>query len=486
MSYISISFYILLAVIVLSYYVLPKNYRWIALFFGSVFFYYSVSGSVKTCVSFALTILLGWLFGFLVERQRNRKSKAWFRWILCFCILIPLILFKLTNGFNFLEDIFHRHPWLAPLGISYFSLQLYSYLRDIDSGKISPQKNPLKFMLYMSFFPQVVQGPIPRYDELSGQLFDGNRFESTNMINSMELVTWGFFLKFMIADKALVVVDQIYNGYLDMTGSVILLGAVLYCIQLYSDFLACVTISQGVAYAFGIRLNNNFRHPFFAPTVQDFWRRWHISLSYWLRDYVYIALGGSRKGTIRKYFNLCVTFILSGIWHGGLALHYLVWGLLQAVLQIIGGTTIIVRNKALNALKISPQCIPIRFFRAAVTSGFFVFTQIIFRAESLSKGFFMIQKIFTGLNWTELKSLMPTIIDMGAFMDPEEWYVLFISIAVLLCISLMQSRICIREYIRGLWLPVRWIAYIAPVLVIVIFGSYGYGFNAADFIYGGF
>lgn len=486
MNYVSIAYYLMTAAVLALYYMLPLRQRWLALLAGSVCFYYFAAGSVTACICFLATILLGWGFGFLVERLRAGEKKAWPGWILCFCALIPLAIFKLSGEVSGLEGVFDRYPWLAPLGISYYSLQLYSYLRDIGNGKTAPQKNPLKFILYMSFFPQVVQGPIPRYDELSGQLFDGNRFEDSNIISAMGLVTWGFFLKYMIADKADVVVGQIFDAYTDMTGAVILLGAVLYSIQLYADFLACVTIAQGVAIAFGIRLRDNFHHPYFAPTVQDFWRRWHMSLSFWLRDYVYIGLGGNRKGKIRKYLNLIITFLVSGFWHGGLALNYLFWGLLHALYQVIGSITIGVRNRLLGAVRIRPESVPVRFFRAFVTSFLVMIAWIIFRAENLSIGLDMISRLFGNLNFTELTELIPTVLRMGAFMDPKEWYVLFISTAVLLCVSLIQSRLCIRDYIGGLWLPVRWAVYIIPVLTVVIFGSYGHGFNAADFIYGGF
>lgn len=426
------------------------------------------------------------MIGFLMERVRVGSNGRWSGFALCLLSVVPLIGYKLSGGVTELNGIFSRNTWLVPLGISYYSLQLYSYLADINKGKISPQKNPLKFILYMSFFPQVIQGPIPRYDELSGQLFNGNRFKASNIVNAMELVTWGFFLKYMIADKADIVVGQIFDAYSDMTGAVILLGTVLYSIQLYADFLACVTIAQGVAIAFGIRLRDNFHHPYFASTVQDFWRRWHMSLSFWLRDYVYIGLGGNRKGKTRKYLNLIITFLVSGFWHGGLALNYLFWGMLHAVYQVIGSLTIGVRNRMLNIVRIPPESLPVRLFRAFVTSFLVMTAWIIFRAETLAKGLDMISRMFGNLNYTELKELIPTVLRMGAFMDPKEWYVLFISIAVLLCVSLIQSRFCIRNLVDRLWLPLRWVIYIVPVLIVVIFGSYGHGFNAADFIYGGF
>lgn len=472
MSYISISFYILFGLTVILYYMFPVRLRWTVLLAGSVFFYCFAAPSLRSCIFFLATILLGWLLGFFVGRVRHA-------FILCLCSLLPLIAFKLNTPLT-------AHPLLVPLGISYYSLQLYSYLSDVRSGRIAPQRNPFKFILYMSFFPQIVQGPIPRYDKLSDQLFNGNGFDSRNIVSSMELIVWGFFLKYMIADKADVVVGEIFGGYTDMTGAVILLGAILYSIQLYADFLACVTIARGTAIAFGIRLRDNFHHPYFAPTVQDFWRRWHMSLSFWLRDYVYIPLGGSRKGVIRKYINLVITFLVSGFWHGGLAPNYLFWGLLHALYQIAGSLTIGVRNRLLGLSRLTPDSFPVRLFRAAVTSFLVMVAWVIFRADTLAQGLDMLKMMFTTTTWPELKELMPAIIRMGAFMDPKEWYVLGISIALLLAVSLAQSRVIIKDVISRLWLPFRWFIYIAAIITVAVFGSYGSGFNAADFIYGSF
>ncbi|MCR5237782.1 MAG: MBOAT family protein, partial [Lachnospiraceae bacterium] len=270
------------------------------------------------------------------------------------------------------------------------------------------------------------------------------------------------------------------------TGAVLLLGSVLYSVQLYADFLACVTIAQGVASAFGIRLMDNFHHPYFASTVQDFWRRWHMSLSFWLRDYVYIPLGGNRKGKIRKHLNLIITFLVSGFWHGGLALNYLFWGLLHAFYQLIGSFTIGIRNRIWNAVNLNPKSFPVRLLRAMATSFLVMIAWIFFRADSLFVGLDMTCRMFRDLKWTELKDLIPTVLKMGAFMDPKEWYVLIVSIGILLIISLLQSKYVIKDLVSRLYLPARWLIYVSAILIVVIFGSYGHGFNAADFIYGGF
>ena len=486
MNYISISFYILLLLIIPVYYLLPLRHRWCALLAGSGVFYFFASGSLPACLCFLAMIMTGWAIGLLTGRLRSAGGRRWLISVLSLCTLIPLILFKLRGGADGTEGIFSEYKWLAPIGLSYFSLQMYSYLFDVGKGRIEPQRNPFRFILYMSFFPQVIQGPIPKYEELSPQLYEGNRYRSENIVSGMQLVVWGFFLKYMIADRADVVVSQIFEGYMDMTGAVILLGGVLYSIQLYADFLACVTISQGVAEFFGIKLRDNFAHPYFAPTVQDFWRRWHMSLSFWLRDYVYIPLGGNRKGKIRKYINLILTFLVSGFWHGGLALNFIFWGLLHAFYQVVGGLTIGLRNRALKAVHISPSSVPVRLIRAGITCFLVMTAWIIFRAGTLADGLNMLLIMTGGITWTELKELMPTILRMGAFMDPAEWYMLFISSGVLLIVSLIQSRRSLRELINGLWLPIRWAVYICAMLAVMIFGSYGHGFNAADFIYGGF
>ena len=157
----------------------------------------------------------------------------------------------------------------------------------------------LKYALFISFFPQIIQGPIPRYEKLGNELFEGHTFNSQGFMNGIQLIIWGFFLKFMIADKASIIVNTVFNNFATYNGLYVWIAAILYSLQLYTDFLACVTLSQGISLLFGISIDDNFQRPYFATSVKDFWRRWHMSLSSWLRDYVYIPLGGNRKGTCR-------------------------------------------------------------------------------------------------------------------------------------------------------------------------------------------
>lgn len=318
MTYTSVYYYIFVIVLIIFYYVFPLRYRWIILLVGSLGFYYQLSKGSWWLLG--LTLLVSYLSGILIEKNaisskivmgggKNRLS-------LCFLlaslllVVLPLIL---TKQFSFQNQPFFS---LSSLGLSFYTLQIVSYLVDIYNGRIHAQKNFAKYALFVSFFPQIVQGSIPRYEQLSEQLYEGHRFDERGFSKGIQMIVWGFFLKMMIADKAGIVVDTVFGDPQTYQGEYVLAAGILYSIQLYTDFLACVCLAQGCAELFGIRLADNFRHPYFAESVKDFWSRWHISLSTWLRDYIYIPLGGSRRGKIRKYINLVITFVVSGIWHG--------------------------------------------------------------------------------------------------------------------------------------------------------------------------
>ena len=474
MSYLSTAFYIMVIFMAVIYYILPKKFRWYVLLAGSLYFYYVISGSLKSCLVFFLQAVIGYAGGIVTEKKRSKGLTVFF----VILSILPLIYVKAGT------DLLQSHIWMATIGISYYTLQMIAYIADIYRGKTDAQRNPLKYLLFISFFPQIVQGPIPRYNDLSQRLYSGNEFSMRSIIRSTELIIWGFFLKYMIADRASVAVDQIFADYAVQPGVVILLGAVLYSIQLYADFLACVTISQGVAGIFGIDLTDNFRRPYFSSSIQEFWRRWHMSLSFWLRDYVYIPLGGSRKGRIRKYINLIFTFLVSGLWHG-IGLNFVAWGLLHAFYQIIGGLTIKIRNRLWEFIRLKPTSVPVRIIRAAGTSFLAMTAWILFRADSLYTGVAMINTMFTKTDADQFKDL-GLIIKMGAFMSPRDWYALIASIIILFTVSLIQSRTEIRSLLEKRPFFIHGAAVIAAFMIVLVFGNYGYGFDASDFIYGGF
>lgn len=459
MSYTAPAYFLMIAVLSVFYYLVPKQHRYLVLLAGSMLFYYLVSaGRTVLILFFLLTAAFAFGTGIVLERSNDKK-----RFILVIgwtVLLAPLLV-------NRARDFLLRgqwNSWVLPVGISFYTMQLCAYLSDIAGGKISAQKHFPKFLLFTSFFPQIIQGPIPRYAQLSRQLEEGHDFDEQQVTKGMYLVLGGLFLKYMIADHAAPVVSAVFENYASFAGRYIWLAGILYSIQLYADFLSCSTMSQGVSLMFGIRLADNFDHPYFSVSIRDFWRRWHISLSSWLRDYVYIPLGGSRKGTFRKYVNLCVTFLVSGLWHGG-AVQYLVWGLYHAFLQI-----------AESILPERYSRLPV-ILRILITDLLVMIGWFFFRAQGLRAAAVMILGLFRRSDTVSLSELGTDGYDMA---------VLAVSCLILLWAGLCQRKTSLSNELVKKPLAVRWAVCLCLIFAILIFGAYGSGFDPQDFIYGGF
>ena len=483
MAYTSIKFYIFLVAVLLIYYMIPFSFRWLSLLAASVAFYFMVyrTGWWILLIQILLTYAAGMCIGSL-----NRKNTV-FYYRLKETILVVILLFTaipwfcIKNGDFILSSVLYRptFSWIVPLGISFYTFQMISYLVDIYKDKIQAQANPLKYALFILFFPQIVQGPIPRYGDLAEQLYQGHLFEEKTFCRGFQMILWGFFLKFMIADKSAVVVNEIFAYPSQYTGCYVLVAGVLYSFELYADFMACTKICRGTAELFGIHLSDNFMRPYQSVSVKDFWRRWHISLSSWLRDYIYIPLGGSRKGKVLKYINLTITFAVSGIWHGG-GYKFLFWGLLHVFYQIVGDLTAEVQNKMFRFLKLREQTAAYKMFQRISVFFWVMLAWVIFRADSLTIGIGMVKSIFTVYNpWIFFND---SLFLLG--LEWKEWYVLLISVGILLFIEHRQENgTHISEHILILPFYMRWFLYITVILVVMIYGTYGFGFDAQDFIY---
>lgn len=474
MYFLSLEFYLFLCLAVCLYYSFPITRRWYVLLAGSIFLYVRLAAKAWWIVG--LTILFSYSMGILLFRQRGREkegNKA--KGILAFSIIVVVL------PLLFLKHINKSGTFIVPLGISFYTLQITAYLVDIYRGKVDKLPDFFPYILYILFFPQVFQGPIPRYDQLGEQLTTGHSFSEREFTKAAHLILWGFFLKLVIADKAAIVVNCVFDNFQEYGGFFVLAAGILYSIQLYTDFMACVCIAKGAAGLFGIQLADNFRHPYFAVSIKDFWRRWHISFSSFLRDYLYIPLGGSRKGTVRKYGNLLVVFIVSGIWHGT-GFRYLVWGLLHAGYQIVGEMTTPVRNRIYRAIKLPEGSVARNAMQRIGTFFWVMLAWIFFRAKGVSAGVHMILSMFQTYNpWALFDDSMFTL---GLVW--KEWVVLLLAILILVQVSRMQQKMCIRDWILEQHILFRWLLYIGTATVIMVFGTYGFGFDAQDFIYGGF
>lgn len=496
MSFLSLHFAAMAAVLFFFYYILPKRFQPYLLLIGSLYFYYRCSGMLLL-VMFAAS-LVAFLAGRLLHKYRqpnaekSSKKQLFSGKLLCglsvIFLLLPLVVLKYSSfilrfmgsdhaSFNIFNTITSIG---LPIGISFYTLQLIAYCVDIYRAKYAPETGFLRFLLFTSFFPQILQGPIPRYEALSKTLFAKHEFEPETVTAGLWKLLGGIALKLLIADKAGIFVNAVFNTDEVFSGVVYLTAGILYSFQLYADFLSCVLLAQGVALLFGIRLSENFAQPYFASSIQDFWRRWHISLSSWLRDYVYIPLGGNRNGTIRTKCNLLITFLVSGIWHGS-GFKYLFWGLMHGCYQVAGKLLLPLRDRFFCTCHCPEKA---RICLKRITTFILVlFAWIIFRANSLRDGLYALYAIV--FDFQPVRFVDGGLLLFG--LNIPEFIVLFFCIVVLLYMdykatqqkSLFQNILtlsCTKQFILALVL----------LLCITIFGTYGFGYDANSFIYGGF
>ncbi len=485
MSYTSLEYFAFLLLLIIVYYILPKRFRWMSLLAGSLFFYWQIMTDKRQIFILLFSLIVTYFCGLILQKLKKSSNIIKKRLILFTGIgfsTLPLLAEKAGSLLLGNKGIPENISILIPIGLSFYSLQLIAYLVDIYKGKITVQVNPLKFTLFATFFPQIIQGPIPRYGQLKSELFEGHDFKQENLMKGIQLVIWGFFLKFMIADKASIVVNTVFDNFPTYRGTYIWIAAILYSLQLYTDFLSCTTISQGVSKMLGINLTDNFNRPYFSTSVKDFWRRWHMSLSLWLRDYIYIPLGGNKFGLGRKWLNLLVTFGVSGLWHGD-SLKYIFWGLLHSVYQICGEMYFRVAKKHKPELVTKEPTVITTHVRRIRTFFLVMIAWVVFRAASFKTSLKMIRSMFADFNPWILGD--DSVFNLG--LGWKEFAVLILSLLLLLVISTKQEAgVKIRDWFAKQNIAVRWITYLLAIWSIWIFGSYGFGFNAQDFIYGGF
>ena len=310
MNFISLTFVFLFPIVLILYWKLPWKYRELFLLAVSYFFYIKESSWAGGLL--LLTTVTTYLAGLAIEKGRHKKGWLIFTVAVCIGLLIGL---KYS---------------VPPVGISFYTFQTMAYVIDVYRGEIAAEKNPRSYALFISFFPQLVAGPIERAGNLLGQLKEKHTKSRAALVNSAWLILRGFYKKVVVADYLAVYVDKVYSSPEKAGGIGAVLGTVFFAIQIYCDFSGYTDIARGAARMMGIRLMENFRHPYRAVSIQDFWRRWHISLTRWFTDYVYIPLGGNRKGFVKQCRNILIVFLLSGFWHGA-SWNFVVWGMIHGI-----------------------------------------------------------------------------------------------------------------------------------------------------------
>ena len=493
MLFNSVDFLLFFPLVTAAYFLLPHRVRWVWLLAASYYFY--MCWNAKYAVLIALSTLITYAGGLLIGRaeetadkvRRIRRKKLWV--FLSFASNLAILFF--FKYFNFFLDNlsvllalagvgFKRPDFdvMLPVGISFYTFQALSYTVDVYRGEVEPEKNLFRYALFVSFFPQLVAGPIERSKNLLGQMYERHVFDPDRVRDGLLLMLWGMFEKIVIADRLAMLVDYVYANYPDLPGSAAVLATVLFAVQIYCDFGGYSHIAIGAAQVMGFTLMENFRRPYLARSAAEFWRRWHISLSTWFRDYLYIPLGGNRRGKARKYWNTMVTFLTSGLWHGA-SWNFVIWGGLNGAYQVAGEMLRPVRARLCRALHIDPERLPWRLVRTVFTFCMVDFAWLFFRAPSFAAAREMLAHM---VKHFELSALPGQLFALG--LDRANLAAALAAIGVLALADLLRERYgSLRPCITRRVLPVRWAIYLGGVLAVLIFGIYGPGYDPAAFIY---
>ena len=491
MTFNTFTFYLFFSAIVIVNYLLPRRWRWVWLLISSYVFYsfsdVKYSAVLLTCTG------ISYLAGRMVAKTVDNTLKK--TWMLVGVILNVgiLILFRYMNFFfdsistaaatAGLQWTFRGIELLYPIGISFYTFQVISYLLDVYSGKVEAERNFGHYALYVSFFPQLLIGPIERYNHLKPQLLNPKPFKYQEFVDSFVRIGWGLFKKLVIADRLAVVANTVFTAPQDFNSPKLVVAVIAFSFQIYIDFSAYSDIAIGTASILGINLVENFERPYFAKSVIDFWRRWHISLNNWLRDYVFIKLNYKhRRKKPRKLWisiDVMTTFFISGLWHGA-SWTFVIWGALHGVYQIIEILTQEIRDKVVKKLNMDRGTFAHRTFQVLFTFGLVSFAWLFFKADSISDAVQIMKSIITLKGITIEEAWIFKDGSLG--LDSKDFWMMAHTLLILMVVEFAGRKHDLLAVLNKQPIWFRWAVYYLLFFSITIFGFYGEA-NAVDFVY---
>ncbi|MDE6025498.1 MAG: MBOAT family protein [Lachnospiraceae bacterium] len=476
MLFNSFAFAIFLPVVFALYWVIPHKYRWMLLLVASYYFY--MSWNVKYVFLILLTTAVSYFAAIFLEKASDKKRK---RFILAMTAIICLGVLFFFKYFNFVSEsvvsflnlfTLKLNPLtlklMLPVGISFYTFQTLSYVIDVYKGEVQAEHHFGIYATFISFFPQLVAGPIERTTNLLPQIKAQHQFDYVQASYGLKLMAWGYFKKIVIADTLSQYVSKIYDEPHQYQGFAFVLATLFFAIQIYCDFSGYSDIAIGTAKLLGINLMTNFKSPYWSQSIKEFWGRWHISLSTWFRDYIYIPMGGNRVGHLRHCFNLVVTFLVSGLWHGA-NWTFVIWGGIHGIAQALESTIIPKKyNKSTGLFWI---------IRVMFVFAFCSFAWIFFVSSSIGDALYVISHMFSGIgNISEY--LRGGFSDIGMARLP--FALICIWIFILAIYDLLSLKTDVIEVISDKKKMIRWFVYVCFVLIIVFFSQKGI---AAEFVY---
>lgn len=524
----SLYIFMFLPIVLLAYQLTPKKIRWFTLVLSGYVFFWMLSGKLVIYLigTTIWTHYIGlWLADLklqckvdtigqekqeidIIQKQYKKKERMV---LICGIVLVVAVLAYLKY-YNFFAQnanvllktagspiLLQAKTLLLPIGISFYSLQAVGYMADVYWEKISAQQNPGKIALFLGFFPQIMEGPISMYSQVTEDLWEGRSLTGENLSQGSVRILWGLFKKMIIADRLYVLVSEIFDHYQKYSGVIVAVAAVAYTVQLYMEFSGCMDIIIGSGRMFGVTLPENFRQPFASRNAAEFWRRWHITLGIWFKTYIFypVSVSGivkkwSRFG--RKHLGKQITrigvsaialfpvWLCNGLWHGP-RWSYIFYGMYYFMILLGGIILEPVRTKWIKACHINEDAFYYKIPQILKTWMIIFVGELFFRANGFRAGWHMFRSIFQNF---ELKKLWDGTL-LTFRLDKADWMVIFAGCAVAAIVGMIKERNLLGESgIQRLWLPVRWAVYYGLIFAIVIFGAYGIGYQQVDMIYAGF
>ena len=526
MSYTSLISLIFLVLACCTYYLCPLKIRWVVLLGANMVFYVAsgwdnllyLLGAIV--ISYLVTLKIGKLHEEFkaikktgeydrkqlkeIKGQYEKKRKRYLV-IGLVAVILALVVVKYTNfilknvhsvlSIAGIERDYVTVNILVPLGVSFFTFQIISYMVDVHKENAVVQKNFFRYALYVSFFPSVTQGPIPRYNQLGMQLEQPQRFSYDNIRDGAVLILWGFAKKLILAERLAIFVNSIYDNYTSYTGVILMIATVAFSFQIYADFSSCMDIAAGSARLFGIRLAPNFLRPYFSKTLPEFWRRWHATLGSWFKDYVFFpfsisntmlkmnkkarnVFGDNGGRIVAASLPILLVWMLTGIWHGA-EWKYVAWGLFHGILIVLSTIFAPHNQKLSEKLHIRTDCASFHLFQMLRTFTLCCIGRVFFRADSMSAAIEIFKRSFTGFGMYHI--LDGNIYNYG--LNQSNMIVVVVAMIVLLLVSLLEEKQDMLEALNKQNLVFRWIIIYALFFAVLIFGKYGPAYDTAAFIY---
>lgn len=520
MLFTSYQFILFVLVALILYYVVPKRIQWIVLLCMNMLFY--VYAGLSGIIFIVTTIVTTYAGARLIYREKDRsvrfieehkcdisrdekkklknislRKQKMFLTIVLFINFGILAVLKYTNMFIVTFTTFNTVDFILPMGISFYTFQSIGYMIDVYRGVADAEKNPFRYALFVPFFPQLVQGPISRWNDLKKSLFESHVFSWVNIQYGFERILWGYFKKMVIADRAAIGLATIQSDVSVYYGAYAFVGMLLYAIDLYADFTGGIDITIGVAQMFGITLPENFRRPFFSKSIAEYWRRWHITLCAWFKDYLFYPLSMSKwmnkvsrwlKKHVGKpvgsrfpvYFSSLTVWFVTGIWHGA-SWNFVVWGLLNSIIMLVSQELKPLYEKADNRLGYR-KLKYYKVFEIIRTTAIVCCLQMLDYYRDIAEAFRMFFSMFTGGNYAAVFTKGMWSIGLSA----ADYIVLFAGVVIMFAVSLLERKCPVRDRLAKKNYIIRYTVFLVIFLLIAVFGIYGIGYESSQFIYNQF